>query len=67
MAMLKILTWNVRGLGDRAKRTAVLSHLKSQQAEISILVATHLTGQKHPGSVGRTMLHILPTPVGLRS
>lgn len=46
MATLKILTWNVRGLGDRAKRTAVLSHLKSQGAEISILVETHLIGQK---------------------
>lgn len=46
MATLKILTWNVRGLGDRAKRAAVLSHLKSQRAEISILVETHLAGQK---------------------
>lgn len=46
MAALKILTWNVWGLGERAKRTAVLSHLKSQRADISILVETHLTGQK---------------------
>lgn len=46
MAALKILTWNVRGLSERAKLTAVLSHLKSQRADISILVETHLTGQK---------------------
>lgn len=46
MASLKITTWNVRDLGERAKRLAVLSHLKSQRADISILVETHLAGQK---------------------
>lgn len=40
------MTWNVRGLGEKAKRTAVLSHLKSQRADVSILVETHLAGQK---------------------
>lgn len=46
MASLKIVTWNVWGLGERTKRAVVLSHLKSQRADISILVETHLAGQK---------------------
>lgn len=46
MASLKIVTWNVRGLGEKARHSAVLSHLKSQRADISILVETHLAGQK---------------------
>lgn len=46
MASLKIITWNVRDLGERAKRVAVLSHLKSQRADVSVLVETHLAGQK---------------------
>lgn len=45
MASLKIVTWNVRGLRDRTKRLAALSHLKRMRADILVLVETHVTGQ----------------------
>lgn len=45
MASLKIVTWNVRGLRDKSKQLAALSHLKRMQADISVLVETHITGQ----------------------
>lgn len=42
---LKFVTWNIRGLLAKPKRIAILSHLKSLWADISILVETHVTGQ----------------------
>lgn len=44
MTSIKFVTWNVRGLRDRVKRTAVLTYLKSQKADITALVETHITG-----------------------
>lgn len=44
MSSLKFLTWNVRGLRNRIKRTAVLTFLKSQHADIITLAETHVTG-----------------------
>lgn len=44
MTDLKFLTWNVRGLRDKIKRTAALALLKSQKADIIALVETHITG-----------------------
>lgn len=44
MARLKFLTWNVRGLGDKLKRTAVFSFLKNQRAGVIVLVETHVQG-----------------------
>lgn len=45
MASIKFLTWNVRGIHDKIKRTAIFGCLKSYRADISVLVETHVTGQ----------------------
>lgn len=45
MTNIKFLTWNVRGIRDRFKRTAVFGCLKSYRADIIVLVETHITGQ----------------------
>lgn len=45
MPNVKCITWNVRGIRAKLKHTAVLSYLKTQRAEIMVLVDTHLTGQ----------------------
>lgn len=44
MASLKLVTWNIRGLCAKPKRLAVLSHLKSLKADVSVLVETHVMG-----------------------
>lgn len=45
MTNIKFLTWNVRGLRDRIKRSAIFECLKTYRADISVLVETHITGQ----------------------
>ena len=45
MASIKLLTWNVRGLGNKVKRSAVFSFLKKQRADIVVLVETHVEGR----------------------
>lgn len=45
MADIKFLTWNVRGIRDKLKRTAIFGCLKSYRADITVLVETHVTGQ----------------------
>lgn len=42
MASIKILTWNVRGLREKIKRSAALSCLQKQRADIIALVETHI-------------------------
>lgn len=44
MTNIKFLTWNVRGLRDKVKRTAALTFLKSQKADIIALQEMHVTG-----------------------
>lgn len=44
MNSLKFLLWNVRGLRNKVKRTATLTFLKSQHADVIMLVETHVTG-----------------------
>lgn len=38
------LTWNVRGVRNKIKHTAVLTFLMSQRAYVIVLVETHVTG-----------------------
>lgn len=45
MTSIKFLTWNVRGIRDKIKRSAIFGCLKSYRADISVLVETHVTGQ----------------------
>lgn len=47
MATLKLLTWNVRGIRDPVKRSAVFSLLKKQRADVVVLVETHTEGPMH--------------------
>lgn len=44
---IKIVTWNVRGLGGQIKRNRVLSHLKHLSADIVFLQETHLRTDDH--------------------
>lgn len=44
MATLKFLTWNVCGMRDLVKRSAIFSILKKQRADIAVLVETHAEG-----------------------
>lgn len=39
---IRLISWNVRGLGGPIKRTKVLSHLKSLKTDIAFLQETHL-------------------------
>lgn len=45
MGTLKFLTWNVRGLREKIKRSAALTFLKKQHADILVLVDTHVEGR----------------------
>ena len=45
MTALKFLTWNVRGMRDKVKRSAILAFLKKQRADIMVLVETHVEGR----------------------
>ena len=44
MTSIKFLTWNVRGVRNKIKRTAALAYLKAQKANIMALTETHVTG-----------------------
>lgn len=53
MMSIKFLTWNVRGLRNKIKRSAALSLLKKQWADVTVLVETHVEGRlqqalRHP-------------------
>lgn len=53
MAFIKFLTWNVRGLREKIKRTAAFTFLKKQHADVVVLVETHVEGRlqlahRHP-------------------
>lgn len=45
MASLKLLTWNVHGLRDKVKRSAVFSFLKKKHVDNLVLVEFHVVGQ----------------------
>lgn len=44
---IRIITWNVRGLGGQIKRSRVFSHLKSLSSDIMFLQETHLRTGDH--------------------
>ena len=44
---LKVVTWNMRGLGGQIKRSKVFSHLKSLSADVVFLQETHLRIDDH--------------------
>lgn len=44
MTTIKFLTWNVRGMRDKIKRTAAFAYLKSQKSNVIVLTETHITG-----------------------
>lgn len=43
---LRCMTWNVRGLNDRVKRSLVCQFLKRHVPDVVCLQETHLTGSK---------------------
>lgn len=49
MAPLKILSWNVRGLNHKIKRSLVFDYLKKYTPHICILQETHLVGGRVMG------------------
>lgn len=44
LGRLKLLSWNVNGLGDRIKRGIVLQYLKRQTPDLVLLQETHIQG-----------------------
>lgn len=46
MAPIRIISWNVRGLNDKIKRSLVMAYLKKYTTHICILQETHLVGRK---------------------
>lgn len=44
---IRIITWNVRGMGGQIKRSRVFSHLKSLSSDIMFLQETHLRTSDH--------------------
>lgn len=45
---MRVVSWNVRGLGTPQKRSAVLRHLKQLQADIALLQETLLRVEDFP-------------------
>ncbi|KAE8608026.1 hypothetical protein XENTR_v10011378 [Xenopus tropicalis] len=43
---VSVLSWNVRGLNDSIKRRLVMDYIRKQNAKITFLQETHLTGSK---------------------
>lgn len=46
MAELKILTYNIQGVGGRSKRTDVFDYLKNLNFDIFCLQETHVTDKE---------------------
>ena len=46
MSGLKIITCNVRGLGDKNKRRQILNHVRTLKADIVFMQETHCTKNK---------------------
>lgn len=44
---VRLITWNVKGLGNVIKRKKILTHLKKQRANIAMLQETHLSDSEH--------------------
>ncbi|KAJ1114036.1 hypothetical protein NDU88_002275 [Pleurodeles waltl] len=44
---LKVLTWNVTGLGNRIKRIIVLQYLRRHRPDLILLQETHLKGNQY--------------------
>lgn len=44
--VLKVISWNVRGLNSKFKRVVLFQYLKSQSPHIILLQETHLIGSK---------------------
>ena len=67
MANVKFLTWNVRGLRDKVKRSAIF-RLKTYRADIVVLVEMHYwtTPACIHGLDGRIMPPTLLLPEGSR-
>lgn len=47
-ATLHIMTWNVNGLLDKVKRTAVLRYAQRHMVDLLLLQETHLVGHRCP-------------------
>lgn len=47
MKPLKLVTWNVKGIGHPIKRTKILTALKKEKVEIALLQETYLTPKEH--------------------
>ena len=47
MENIKVLTWNVNGLGNPIKRKKVMSILKKERAQIVYLQETHLSKEEN--------------------
>lgn len=43
MSSINFLTWNVRGIGSHAKKVKALNYLNKLQADICLLLETHLS------------------------
>lgn len=44
---LKVLSWNVNGLGNRIKRSIVLQYLHRHSPNVVLIQETHLKGQRY--------------------
>lgn len=44
---LKLITWNVQGIGHVVKRKKMLTHLKKQKSNIALLQETKLSDVEH--------------------
>ena len=44
---IKVLAYNVNGLGNPIKRSKVIAKLKREGVEVALLQETHLTEQEH--------------------
>ena len=42
MTTIKLLSWNVKGISNKTKRSKIISHLKSRERDVQMLQETHL-------------------------
>lgn len=56
--LIKVITYNVNGLGNPIKRSKIMAKLKREEVEVALLQETHLLNSEHENFLINTRLPI---------
>lgn len=59
---LKLITWNIRGVGTQTKKNKVLNYLNNIQADVCLLQETHLSYSKQNSLINANFIHSFSSP-----